>query len=75
LVTRPPFLLAVPWPSDAREYRESKTIEVAALELTRQIFYPYDPDTTRFQRVPDVAASHEPAPDRMPRPVESGKRT
>jgi hypothetical protein len=43
-------------PSDAHEYWMSRTMEerLAALELTRQIFYAYDPDTTRFQRVLEV---------------------
>ena len=43
-------------PSDAKEYWRSKTIEerLAALELTRQVFNGYDPDTTRFQRVLEV---------------------
>jgi hypothetical protein len=43
-------------PSDAREYWKSKTMEerLAALELTRQVFNDYDPDTTRFQRVLEV---------------------
>jgi hypothetical protein len=44
-------------PSDAREYWKTRTIQerLAALELTRQIFNDYDPDTTRFQRVLEVA--------------------
>ena len=44
-------------PSDAREYWKSRTMEerLAALELTRQILNAYDPDTTRFQRVLEVA--------------------
>ena len=43
-------------PSDAKEYWQSKTMQerLAALELTRQIFNDYDPDTTRFQRVLEV---------------------
>ena len=43
--------------SDAREYWRSKTMQerLAALELTRQVFNDYDPDTTRFQRVLEVA--------------------
>jgi hypothetical protein len=43
-------------PSDAREYWRSKTMQerLAALELTRQVFNDYDPDTTRFQRVLEV---------------------
>lgn len=43
-------------PSDAREYWMTKSIEerLAALELTRQVFNGYDPDTTRFQRVLEV---------------------
>ena len=43
-------------PSDAKEFWRTKTIEerLAALELTRQIFNDYDPDTTRFQRVLEV---------------------
>jgi hypothetical protein len=44
-------------PSDAREYWKSRTMQerLAALELTRQILHAYDPDTTRFQRVLEVA--------------------
>jgi hypothetical protein len=44
-------------PSDAKEYWKTKTIQerLAALELTRQVFNAYDPDTTRFQRVLEVA--------------------
>ena len=40
-------------PSDAKEYWKSKTMQerLAALELTRQVFNAYDPDTARFQRV------------------------
>ena len=43
-------------PSDAREYWKSRTMEerLAALELTRQIFYAYDPDTSRLQRILEV---------------------
>ena len=43
-------------PSDARDYWKSKTMEerLEALELTRQVFNAYDPDTTRFQRVLEV---------------------
>lgn len=43
-------------PSDAKEYWKSKTIQerLAALELTRQIFHGYDPDTEGFQRVFEV---------------------
>jgi hypothetical protein len=43
-------------PSDAREYWKSKTMEerLEALELTRQVFNAYDPDTERFQRVLEV---------------------
>ena len=44
-------------PSDAKEYWKTRTIEerLAALELSRQILNGYDPDTTRFQRVLEVA--------------------
>lgn len=44
-------------PSDAREFWQSKTMaeRLAALEFTRQVFNDYDPDTTRFQRVLEVA--------------------
>ena len=43
-------------PSDAKDFWRAKSIEerLAALELTRQIFYGYDPDTTRLQRVLEV---------------------
>jgi len=43
-------------PSDARQYWQSRTMQerLAALELTRQVFNDYDPDTTRFQRVLEV---------------------
>jgi hypothetical protein len=42
--------------SDAKEYWRSRTMEerLDALELTRQVFNAYDPDTTRFQRVLEV---------------------
>ena len=44
-------------PSDSKEYWKTRTMEeqLAALELTRQILNDYDPDTTRFQRVLEVA--------------------
>ncbi len=44
-------------PSDAKEYWKARTMEerLTALELTRQILNAYDPDTTRFQRVLEVA--------------------
>jgi hypothetical protein len=44
-------------PSDAREYWRTRTMEerLAALELTRQILNGYDPDTTRFQRILEIA--------------------
>ena len=44
-------------PSDAREYWKTRTMEerLEALEITRQILNGYDPDTTRFQRVLEVA--------------------
>jgi hypothetical protein len=44
-------------PSDARDYWKTRTMEerLATLELTRQILNAYDPDTTRFQRVLEVA--------------------
>jgi hypothetical protein len=44
-------------PSDARDYWKTRTMEerLAALELTRQIMNGYDPHTTRFQRVLEVA--------------------
>ena len=40
-------------PSDANAYWQTKSMEerLEALELTRQVFNGYDPDTTRFQRV------------------------
>ena len=43
-------------PSDAKEYWRTRTMEerLIALELTRQIFYGYDPATTRLQRVLEV---------------------
>ena len=43
-------------PSDAKQYWRTKSMEerLAALELTRQIFYGYDPATTRLQRVLEV---------------------
>lgn len=43
-------------PSDAKEYWQTKTMQerLAALELTRQVFNGYDPDTTRFQRILEV---------------------
>ena len=43
-------------PSDAKEYWKSKTMQerLVALELTRQVFNAYDPDTARFQRVLEV---------------------
>lgn len=46
-------------PSDAKAYWQTKTMQerLAALELTRQIFNGYDPDTTRFQRVLEVLRS------------------
>lgn len=44
-------------PDDTTEYWRTKTIQerLEALELTRQVFNAYDPDTTRFQRVLEVA--------------------
>ena len=44
-------------PSDAKEYWKTRTMEerLSALELTRKILDAYDPDTTRFQRVLEVA--------------------
>lgn len=43
--------------SDAKAYWQTRSMQerLAALELTRQIFYGYDPDTTRLQRVLEVA--------------------
>jgi hypothetical protein len=43
-------------PSDEREYWLSKTPEerLQAVELMRQIFYGYDPATTRLQRIFEV---------------------
>ena len=43
-------------PSDAKEYWRTKTMQerLAALELTRQIFYGYDPATVRMQKVLEV---------------------
>ncbi len=43
-------------PSDAKAYWQTKSMEerLIALELTRQVFNGYDPDTTRFQRVLEV---------------------
>jgi len=42
--------------SDAKEYWRSRSMQerLVALELTRQVFNAYDPDTTRFQRVLEV---------------------
>jgi hypothetical protein len=50
-------VVATETPSDAREYWKSRTMEerLVALELTRQILNAYDPDTTRFQRILEVA--------------------
>ena len=44
-------------PSDAKQYWSTKSMEerLVALEFTRQILNAYDPDTTRFQRVLEVA--------------------
>ena len=44
-------------PSDAREFWKTRTMQerLAALELTRQILNGYYPDTTRFQRVLEIA--------------------
>lgn len=38
---------------DAREYwrRQTPEARLRALEFSRQVFYGYDPDTTRLQRV------------------------
>ena len=43
-------------PSDKRAYWLTRPVHerLAALEMLRQIFYAYDPDTTRFQRVLEV---------------------
>jgi hypothetical protein len=43
-------------PSDAKEFWRSKSMaeRLAALELTRQIFYGYDPDVDRMQMVLEV---------------------
>ena len=43
-------------PSDAKAYWKTKTIEerLIALEFLRQVFYGYDPATTRLQRVLEV---------------------
>lgn len=43
-------------PSDAGAYWKTRTMQerLAALELTRQVFNGYDPDTTRLQRVLEV---------------------
>lgn len=43
-------------PSDALAYWLTKTMaeRLEALELTRQVFNGYDPDTTRLQRVLEV---------------------
>lgn len=43
-------------PSDAKAYWQTRTMQerLAALELTKQIFYWYDPQTTRLQRVLEV---------------------
>ena len=40
-------------PSDANAYWQAKSMEerLEGLELTRQVFNGYDPDTTRLQRV------------------------
>jgi len=45
-------------PSDQTAYWQSKTMQERweALELTRQVFNNYDPDTTRFQRVLELVA-------------------
>jgi len=40
-------------PSDAGDYWKTRTME--ELELTRQIMNACDPDSTRFQRVLEVA--------------------
>ena len=44
-------------PSDAREFWRAKSMaeRLEALEFTRQVLNDYDPDTTRFQRVLEVA--------------------
>jgi len=44
-------------PSDAREFWKTRTMQerLEALELTRQILKGYDLDTTRFQRVLEIA--------------------
>jgi len=49
-------LVPVSTPSDAKEFWRHKTMQerLAALEFTRQVFYGYDPATTRFQRVLEV---------------------
>ncbi len=43
--------------SNERDYWRSRTPQdrMAALELTRQIIYGYDPATTRLQRILEVA--------------------
>jgi hypothetical protein len=43
-------------PSDANAYWQTRSIaeRLEALELTRQVFNGYDPDTTRLQRVLEV---------------------
>ena len=43
-------------PSDANAYWQTKSMEerLEALELTRQVFNGYDPDTTGMERVLDM---------------------
>lgn len=49
-------LVTTDTPSDALAYWLTKTMaeRLEALELTRQVFNGYDPDTTRLQRVLEV---------------------
>lgn len=46
-------VVTVETPSDTKAYWQTKSMEerLEALELTRQIFNGYDPDTTRMERV------------------------
>ena len=49
-------VVTVETPSDVKAYWQTKSMEerLEALELTRQVFNGYDPDTTRMERVLSV---------------------